>query len=80
MDDLPARTFGIGGYAEFRTGRVHIINSMVVDIRGITRRYHVRVLRSGSVVVTAEISSGDLDAARLFTIALAHGFAIAFLA
>ena len=37
-------------------------------------------LGAGSVVVTAEISGGELDAARLFTIALAHGFAIAFLA
>ncbi len=37
-------------------------------------------LGAGSVVVTGGLTSGELDAPRLFSIALAHGFAIAFLA
>ena len=37
-------------------------------------------LGAGSVVVTANLTNGELNAPRLFSIALAHGFAIAFLA
>ena len=37
-------------------------------------------LGAGSVVVTANLTNGELTAPRLFSIALAHGFAIAFLA
>ncbi len=37
-------------------------------------------LGAGSVVVTGGLPNGDLDAARLVAIALAHGLAIAFLA